>query len=194
MASSAKTAHGLALLSVANAISLLRAALAPAILLLLARGTPNALVWALATAILAGGSDLADGYIARRRGVSELGRYVDGACDAIFNIAVFLGFLAAGWIGVWTFTVIFFAEVIVPYLGIFTKQIGRPFGIRLSARLKAALHPSAQIAIIAAALFDWDWQVVTVAWGGALAASLVYVADHAIYTYRRMADKTDATP
>jgi phosphatidylglycerophosphate synthase len=185
MSPAAKAASRLPLLSVANVISLFRAALAPAILLLLVHNTPKSLVWALAVAIVAGGSDLADGYIARRRGVSDLGRYVDGACDAIFNIAVFLGFLAIGWIGVWAFTAIFFAEVIVPYLGIFTKQIGQPFGIRWTARLKVVLHSLAQIAVIAAALIDAP-QLARFGIGAAIAASVVYVVDHGAYTLRRM--------
>ena len=192
MPSSAKSMIPVArLLSMANVISLARAALAPIILYLLVRATPTSLLAALVLALIAGGSDLVDGYIARRHGApSDLGRYVDGASDAIFHLAVFMAFLANAWIGIWTFVAIFFAEVIVTYFGIFTKQIGQPFGVRWSAWLKSTLHPVAQIAVIAAALArpeaPQESVVFGLAVGIAVLASLTYVADHAVCTLRRL--------
>jgi CDP-diacylglycerol--glycerol-3-phosphate 3-phosphatidyltransferase len=184
--------QGFRLFSAANLISLGRVVLAPVILLLLAAGTREAVTFALVIACVAAVSDMADGYVARRRGVgSEIGRYVDGACDAIFNMAVFLGFLANPnpWLPASWFIAIAFAEVIVPYLGIFAKQSGRPVEIRLSARLKTTLHPIAQIVVIGAALGISDPSLsrllIAAAMGTAVAASIVTMADHAVSTVLR---------
>ena len=185
-----KGTRGLRLLSAANLVSLARVALAPLILLLLASGTREAISWALIIAGIAAVSDVADGYIARRRGAgSEVGRYVDGACDAIFNMAVFLGFLANHWLAASWFIAIYFAEVIVPYLGIFAKQAGRPLDIRLSAKLKTTIHPLAQIVVIGAALGipgpGLSPVLMAVALGAAVAVSVVTMADHAVLTVFR---------
>jgi CDP-diacylglycerol--glycerol-3-phosphate 3-phosphatidyltransferase len=185
-----KPMRGFRPFSAANVISLGRIVLAPVILLLLAVGSREALTFALIIACVAAVSDMADGYMARRRGHgSEVGRYVDGACDAIFNIAVFVGFLANHWLAASWFIAITFAEVIVPYLGIFAKQAGRPVEIRLSARLKTTLHPIAQIVVIGAALGIPDPSLspalIAVAMGGAVAASIVTMADHAVFTVLR---------
>jgi molybdopterin synthase sulfur carrier subunit len=67
----AKGARGLRLLSAANLVSLARVLLAPLILLLLASGTREAISWALIIAGIAALSDVADGYIARRRGAGS---------------------------------------------------------------------------------------------------------------------------
>lgn len=180
------------LLSTANVISLSRALMGPVILLLLIGDTPIALDAALAVAAIAAASDYVDGYMARRRGFpSEAGRYLDAACDAIFYLAVFLGFLANRWIVPSWFAAIYFAEIIVPYLGAFTKQIGHPFAVRWSARVKTAIHPVAQIVVIAVAAFagplatSESW-IAQIALAVAVAASLAYLIDHAVLAGRRM--------
>jgi phosphatidylglycerophosphate synthase len=182
------------LLSTANVISLGRALMGPVVLALLFVDTPLSLDVALALALVAAASDFVDGYMARRSAASEAGRYLDAACDALFYLAVFLGFLANRWIAPSWFAAIYFAEIIVPYLGTFTKQIGRPFAVRWSARLKTALHPLAQIAVIAAAAFDWpnggahSW-AAQAALGLAVLASLAYLVDHAVLAARRVTQR-----
>jgi CDP-diacylglycerol--glycerol-3-phosphate 3-phosphatidyltransferase len=185
-----KDKDGLQLLSVANLVSLGRIVLAPVILWLLATATRETIIAALIIAGLAALSDVADGYIARRRGADgAVGRYIDGAGDAIFNMAVFLGFLANDWLAASWFIAIYFAEVIVPYLGIFAKQVGRPLDIRLSARLKTTVHPLAQIVAIGAVLGlggpELGPALLTISLGVAVAASVLTLADHAVLTVFR---------
>ena len=173
--------------SPANLISFARAALAPLVLLLLASGNRLGLIFALLIVFLAAASDLVDGYIARRSGPPPaLGRYLDNACDAIFSLGVFLGFLANHWLPATWFLAIYFAEIMVPYLGAFTKQIGQPFEVRWSAKLKTTVHPLTQIAAVAMAVFlpvpaaAGESFLVAVALGAAVAASLIYLVDHAV--------------
>jgi CDP-diacylglycerol--glycerol-3-phosphate 3-phosphatidyltransferase len=180
------------LFSAANLVSLGRVVLAPIILVLLAAETREALYAAFAIACMAGVSDIADGYLARRQGsASGYGRYVDGACDAIFNLAVFLGFLATGWMPVLLFTLVYFAEIVVPYLGAFSKQIGHPFDVRWSAKVKTTVHPIAQIVLIGSALVGSgvtpDPLIAAFAFGVAVIASIAYVVDHAAYAIRHVA-------
>jgi phosphatidylglycerophosphate synthase len=175
------------LLSTPNLISLGRALLGPLILILLASGTYWALILALVIVAIAIASDFFDGYLARKRGsADELGRYMDGACDAIFNLGVFLGFLANGWLPASWFLMIYVAEVVVPYVGAFAKQIGQPFDVRWSARLKASVHPLAQFVMLSTALTmaeranAGDTMFGIAALGAAVVASLIYLADHVV--------------
>ena len=177
------------LFSAANLVSLGRAVLAPLILILLTAERQDALYAAFVLTCLAGASDVVDGYLARRHGSSsDYGRYIDGACDAIFNLAVFISFLAIGWISIVLFMLIYFAEIAVPYLGAFSKQIGHPFDVRWSARLKTSVHPIAQIAVIGNALYGIevtpDAMVANFALGAAAAASVAYLVDHAAFAVR----------
>lgn len=180
------------LTSPANLMSFGRAVLAPVILLLLLNGTRGAVTIALVIALGAALSDVIDGYLARRRGAStDFGRYVDGACDAIFNLAVFLGFLANHWLAPSVFALLYFSEIIVSYLGVFAKQIGTPFEVRWSARVKTAVHPLAQICVLALVLTLPDPAAgrqalgVALAMAAAVAVSLLYLADHATLAVRR---------
>ena len=175
------------LFSMANVTSFTRAALAPPILVLLAVESQFALYGALAIALMAAASDFADGYIARRQDArNEVGRYLDSACDAIFNLAVFLGFLANDWLAPAAFAAIYFAEIVVPYLGAFAKQLRRPVGIRWSARTKTIVHPLAQIIVIGMAALSGDptAPAAVLALAAAVAASVLYVADHAVFAVR----------
>jgi phosphatidylglycerophosphate synthase len=175
-----------------NLISLGRAALGPVVLALLMNSSFIALLMALVIVGIATASDYFDGYLARRRGTArELGRYLDAACDAIFSLGVFLGFLANDWLPASWFLAIYFAEIVVPYAGAFTKQLGYPSEIRWSARVKTSVHPPAQFVLILAALFladpagAGDTMIGIAASGAAVLASLAYLADHVVLTARR---------
>lgn len=175
-----------------NLVSLGRALLGPLILVLLASESFWALLLSLVIVGVAIASDFFDGYLARKRGTAdELGRYMDGACDAIFNLGVFLGFLANGWLPASWFLMIYFAEIVVPYVGAFAKQIGWPLEIRWSARLKTSVHPLAQFVMLVTALTmadrasAGDTMLGIAALGAAVVASFVYVADHVVLTVWR---------
>jgi CDP-diacylglycerol--glycerol-3-phosphate 3-phosphatidyltransferase len=185
-----RDSRGLQFFSPANLVSLARIVLAPVILMLLATSSREAMIAALIITGIAAVSDVADGYIARRRSAGNAaGRYIDGAGDAIFNMAVFLGFLANDWLPALWFIAIYFAEVIVPYLGIFAKQAGRPLDIRFSARLKSTVHPLAQLVAIGAAVgvmgAELSPVLMTVSLGAAVAVSVLTMADHAVLTVLR---------
>jgi len=75
---------GLRLLTLPNALSLARMAALPPVLYLLRRGDPQSDRWALAILLVAGATDLLDGWVARRRGaVSASGKVVDPLADKV---------------------------------------------------------------------------------------------------------------
>ena len=75
---------GLRLLTLPNALSLARMAALPPVLYLLRRGDPQSHRWGIAILLLAGVSDLLDGWLARRRGaVSASGKVVDPLADKV---------------------------------------------------------------------------------------------------------------
>jgi CDP-diacylglycerol--glycerol-3-phosphate 3-phosphatidyltransferase len=75
---------GLRLVTLPNALSFARMAALPPALYLLSRGQSETDRWALALLLLAGVTDLLDGWLARRRGaVSASGKVVDPLADKI---------------------------------------------------------------------------------------------------------------
>lgn len=75
---------GLRLLTLPNALSFARMAALPPALYLLSRGEPETDRWALGLLLLAGVTDLLDGWLARLRGaVSASGKVVDPLADKV---------------------------------------------------------------------------------------------------------------
>lgn len=78
------TREGLRLATLPNALSVTRVLFLPPILYLLGRPDPASDRWALALLLVAGLTDLMDGFLARRRGaVSPSGKIVDPLADKI---------------------------------------------------------------------------------------------------------------
>ena len=74
----------LRLFTLPNALSFARMAALPPVLYLLRRGDPQSDRWALAILLVAGATDLLDGWLARRRGaVSASGKVVDPLADKV---------------------------------------------------------------------------------------------------------------
>jgi cardiolipin synthase (CMP-forming) len=86
-------------LGLPNALSLLRGATVPPLVILAA-----ARVWTLLAVVLAIGalSDVADGFVARRIGpLSRLGVIMDALVDIVWNTGAFLAFALAGLLPAW---------------------------------------------------------------------------------------------
>jgi len=75
---------GLRLVTLPNALSLVRMAFLPPVLYLLERPDPESDLWAVLLLFVAGITDLLDGWLARRRGaVSPSGKVVDPLADKV---------------------------------------------------------------------------------------------------------------
>ena len=85
--------HGLRFMTLPNALSIVRVAFLPPALYLLDRRNPESDRWAIALLLVAGVTDLLDGWLARRRGaVSPSGKVVDPLADKIVigGLAIYL--------------------------------------------------------------------------------------------------------
>lgn len=83
-------------INIPNLLTMLRIALIPVVLWLLAEGTPRSNFWAAIVYIATAVTDLLDGYIARRMGlISLLGKFLDPLADKLLVMAtlVFLAYL-----------------------------------------------------------------------------------------------------
>ena len=79
-----RVADGLRLATLPNLLSLIRMAFLPPVLYLLRRPDPESDGWAIGLLLVAGITDLLDGWIARRRGaVSPSGKVVDPLADKV---------------------------------------------------------------------------------------------------------------
>jgi CDP-diacylglycerol--glycerol-3-phosphate 3-phosphatidyltransferase len=79
-----RVVHGLRLFTLPNALSVVRMAFLPPVLYLLRRPDPESDQWAIGLLLVAGITDLLDGWVARRRGaVSPSGKVVDPLADKV---------------------------------------------------------------------------------------------------------------
>ncbi len=119
--------------------------------------------WVLvALAILGEITDLADGFLARKLGMSsELGAALDPLCDSLYRLTVFLGFAAAGWIPLWLILPFAFRDIIVSYARIAAAGRGVSVGARWSGKFKAVVQGAVQILVLVlfASGFAADWNL-----------------------------------
>ncbi|MDR6225540.1 CDP-alcohol phosphatidyltransferase family protein [Desmospora profundinema] len=87
-------------MNVPNMITLFRFTLIPLYLLLFFSDIPNRMIWAFGVLLLAGLTDVIDGYLARRNHqVTQLGSMLDPLADKLMMLAVFLSLLLTQRIG-----------------------------------------------------------------------------------------------
>ncbi|MFY0615352.1 MAG: CDP-diacylglycerol--glycerol-3-phosphate 3-phosphatidyltransferase [Hyphomicrobiaceae bacterium] len=136
-----------------NALSLLRLALAPVVVWLVLTGSVPALGLALVLMVIAELTDFFDGYLARAlRQESEIGRLIDPVCDVIYHVSVFLAFVKQGWMAPWMLFVIYARDLGVPYVRTLARQRGIDIGVRYSGKIKTGVHGVAQITVVLVAL------------------------------------------
>ena len=100
-----------------NALTIARLALVPVLALLLWGGSAGDLRWAAAVFALASATDIADGAIARRRGlVTDLGATLDPIADKALTGTALIGLSLIGRLPWWVTTVILARELAVTAL------------------------------------------------------------------------------
>jgi len=105
-----------------NAISALRLVLIVVFVVMLAAHQD---VWAFVALVVAGVSDLLDGYLARKwNQVTVLGRILDPAADRLLTIAVVLGFALRGIIPWWLLAVLFARDIVVGIALLYGRRRG----------------------------------------------------------------------
>ncbi|WP_323762442.1 CDP-diacylglycerol--glycerol-3-phosphate 3-phosphatidyltransferase [Maricaulis sp.] len=141
------------LLSLPNILTAFRVGLVPVLFLTLGHGGSTALGFALAVAVVAELTDIADGWVARTFNMqSDFGAAFDPLADSLYRSGAFLALAAAGLIPIWAVLVFVWRDVVVAYVRIGLTKSGRSVGARLSGKLKAFVQGVAIIALILATL------------------------------------------
>lgn len=113
--------------------------------------TPDARWVALALVFVFEGTDLLDGFVARRyQQISQLGKILDPLADSVSRFTVFLGFLALGYASVWAIAMIFYRDSIVAFVRILAASQGTIVAARMSGKLKAIVQGGAIMTILTA--------------------------------------------
>ncbi len=144
-----------------NILTALRLACAPALAALLLTAHEKA---ALVVFILAGLSDLADGWLAKRfHLVTRVGRYLDPTADKSLMLAAFLALSAMGATPIWLTAVVIGRDIVMVLAILLAKLLDLP--LRVAPLPIGKLSTAVQVGYVALTLFvlafDLDWQTVT---------------------------------
>ncbi|MCH5585270.1 CDP-diacylglycerol--glycerol-3-phosphate 3-phosphatidyltransferase [Shimazuella sp. AN120528] len=99
-------------MNIPNILTIFRFFLVPTYLFIYFSDIPSKLFWSVAIILLAGITDVVDGYIARRYNlVTEIGSLLDPLADKLMIIAVFLSLLITHKITLWAAFAVFLRDI-----------------------------------------------------------------------------------
>lgn len=156
-----------------NAISILRIALVPPILILILQGDYG---WALALFWFAGFSDGLDGYLAVRFGwTTRLGGMLDPAADKLLITGLFVTLAFTADIPVWLAAVVILRDVVIvvgalAYNFIVKPVPGEPTRI---SKLNTALQMIFILFVLSRAGFDWPDEITITVLGAAVLVTVI---------------------
>ncbi|WP_255724574.1 CDP-diacylglycerol--glycerol-3-phosphate 3-phosphatidyltransferase [Shimazuella soli] len=100
------------MINIPNILTIFRFFLVPTYLFIYFSDIPSKLFWSVAIILLAGITDVVDGYIARRYNlVTEIGSLLDPLADKLMIIAVFLSLLITHKITLWAAFAVFLRDI-----------------------------------------------------------------------------------
>lgn len=124
-------------MNTANKLTLLRIFLVPVFLVLLYLDYRGSNYVAMGVFIVAGLTDIADGYIARRSGqVTDFGKFLDPLADKILVVAAMLWFVERGVLPAWVALVVIIREFMVTALRLVAVDKGRVIAAGLLGKIK----------------------------------------------------------
>jgi CDP-diacylglycerol--glycerol-3-phosphate 3-phosphatidyltransferase len=87
------------------------------------------------------GSDLLDGYLARKTGNgTELGKLLDPLADSVSRLTYFLCFTVVGIMPLWVFALVLYRDLGVAFARVLAQRDGRVMGARLTGKIKAWVY------------------------------------------------------
>ena len=136
-------AWGGEVLNLPNAITFARLCAVPfAIWLVL----EERMAWALAVFAAAGASDALDGWLARKRGGTVLGAWMDPAADKALLVGMFVALAAIGLMPVWMAALVVWRDLVI--LGGIAVMRWRRWPIRMKPLLLGKLNTAVQILLV----------------------------------------------
>jgi len=119
---------------------MVRIVLIPVFLAVLYIGFPYSHYAAMAVFIVAGLTDIADGYIARHRDqVTDFGKFMDPLADKVLVVAAMLWFVERGVIPAWVALIVIIREFIITALRLIAVDNGRVIAAAVSGKIKTAV-------------------------------------------------------
>ncbi len=92
-------------------------------------------------------SDLADGIIARKRGlVTDLGKVLDPFSDTLAHLTYFVAFVAVGVMPVWAFIIVMYREFSIIFLRMLMMKTGKAVAANIWGKSKTVLYAVSGIA------------------------------------------------
>ena len=114
-----------------------RVAMIPVFLAVLYIGFPGSNYVAMGIFILAGLTDIADGYIARKRNqVTDFGKFTDPLADKILVVSALLWFVERGVMPAWVALIVIVREFMVTALRLIAVGNGRVIAAAVSGKIK----------------------------------------------------------
>jgi len=127
-------------MNTANKLTMFRVILIPVFLAVLYIGFPYSNYAAMVVFIVAGLTDIADGYIARSRGqVTDFGKFTDPLADKVLVVAAMLWFVEQGVMPAWAALLVIIREFMVTALRLIAIGSGRVIAAGISGKVKTVV-------------------------------------------------------
>ena len=124
-------------MNTANKLTMLRLILIPIFLGVLYIGFTGSLYVAMGIFVFAGLTDIADGYIARKKNlVTDFGKLMDPLADKILVLSAMLWFLEQGTMPAWAVLIVVVREFAVTALRLIAVDNGRVIAAAISGKIK----------------------------------------------------------
>jgi len=124
-------------LNTANKLTMIRIILIPLFLAMLYVGFKGSHYAAMAVFIMAGLTDIADGYVARHRNqVTDFGKFMDPLADKILVFSAMLWFVEKGLMPAWVVLIVVIREFMVTGLRLIAVDNGRVIAAAISGKIK----------------------------------------------------------
>jgi CDP-diacylglycerol--glycerol-3-phosphate 3-phosphatidyltransferase len=129
------------LLTVPNALTVLRVLLTPVFLMLIFAETWYAKIFALVVFTIASLTDFYDGRIARRDGtITGFGRFMDPLADKLLVSSALIAFVMLGMVEAWLVGAMLFRDLAITILRVRAVRLGRPVVTSRLAKMKTMLQ------------------------------------------------------
>jgi len=127
-------------MNTANKITVFRIILIPVFLGVLYTGFPGSHYAAMGIFVFAGLTDIADGYVARRRNqVTDFGKLMDPLADKILVLSAMLWFIEQGIMPAWVVLIVVVREFTVTALRLIAVDNGRVIAAAMSGKIKTVV-------------------------------------------------------
>lgn len=133
-----------------NFFTIIRILVTPLFIYLLFLRGENAYPWALAIFVVAGITDILDGYLARRLQVeSKVGKMLDPVADKILVLSAFISFVTMGLIYLWMVILIVLRDITITAMRYILEKRDMPMITSPKAKGKTAVQITSVIIVLA---------------------------------------------